>query len=149
MANQESVSIRKGTTYVFPESACLFAVDASGAVILVEQFRKPKSRTTLELPGGVVNTGESPAESAHREFQEETGLLASECRFLFTLDLDFSTAVHRTHIFSASACESVDQRTHELKVRRLNLGDLISMIRDGSVTHAPTVAAALAIATGF
>ena len=45
----------------------------SGDVVLIEQFRHGISRITLEVPGGQVDPGETPAESAVRELLEETG----------------------------------------------------------------------------
>lgn len=145
-----NVIIRKGTTYVFPESACMLALDQTGAIILVEQFRRPKSETTLELPGGVVQPGETPEISARREFEEETGLMVANARFLFSLDLDLSTTVHRTHVFSSIVQRIIPKkRSPEFEVRRLLLGEALDLIRSGSITHAPTVAGVLSISAEY
>lgn len=43
--------------------------------ILVEQFRPPVDRTTVELPAGLIDKGESAAQAAVRELKEETGFV--------------------------------------------------------------------------
>lgn len=44
-----------------------------GKVVLVRQYRHGSDSVTLEFPGGVVATGEDPAQAAMRECLEETG----------------------------------------------------------------------------
>lgn len=41
--------------------------------ILVEQFRPPQGRVTIEFPGGLIDEHETPEEAALRELLEETG----------------------------------------------------------------------------
>ena len=41
----------------------------------VKQYRPPVDAYTLELPAGLIDAGEDPAEAAVREFLEETGYL--------------------------------------------------------------------------
>jgi 8-oxo-dGTP pyrophosphatase MutT (NUDIX family) len=45
----------------------------SGEIPLVRQFRPAIERFTWELPAGLVDPGEEPAETAQRELLEETG----------------------------------------------------------------------------
>ena len=41
--------------------------------LVVEQFRPPVCRTTVELPAGLIDVNETPEEAALRELKEETG----------------------------------------------------------------------------
>jgi len=41
--------------------------------LLVEQYRPPLGRRTLEFPAGLIDEGETPQEAALRELHEETG----------------------------------------------------------------------------
>ena len=45
--------------------------------LLVEQFRPPVNKYTLEFPAGLVDTGESAKQAALRELWEETGYIGT------------------------------------------------------------------------
>jgi ADP-ribose pyrophosphatase len=45
----------------------------TGSLVVIRQFRVPFGRGIIELPAGLVDQGESPAEAARRELAEETG----------------------------------------------------------------------------
>lgn len=76
------LSVRKSGTWEYAErigsiaAAVIVAIDGEGQLLLVEQFRVPLGRTCLELPAGLVgdeSAGESVADAARRELEEETG----------------------------------------------------------------------------
>ena len=43
----------------------------------MRQFRPPVGRVTVELPAGLIDTGESPEQAAVRELREETGFVGT------------------------------------------------------------------------
>lgn len=47
-----------------------------GLIPIVRQYRPALERFTWELPAGLVDKGEDPAETCRRELLEETGLMA-------------------------------------------------------------------------
>lgn len=61
-------------------AAVILAVTDARDIVLVEQFRVPLGRRTIELPAGLVGDGsedEAAAVSAARELHEETGFVAA------------------------------------------------------------------------
>src|ERR1700687_2612926 len=62
------------------------AVTTNGELLLVRQFRPAVWETTLELPSGHVEPGQTPEEAARTELLEETGHEANS----FELVGDFS-----------------------------------------------------------
>jgi ADP-ribose pyrophosphatase len=60
------------------DSVAVLATTSGGEVVLVRQFRTGPGLVLDELPGGVVEEGEDPAETARRELVEETGFVAGE-----------------------------------------------------------------------
>lgn len=62
-------------------AACVIAVDHEGRLLLVKRSVEPKLGFWC-LPGGYMELGETPEETALRELQEETGLVGRIDRIL-------------------------------------------------------------------
>ncbi len=65
-----------------PDYAAVIAITGDARVLLVRQYRPAVERYTLELPSGIVDPGETPAQAAGRELLEETGYVANEIEVL-------------------------------------------------------------------
>ena len=66
------------------DSVAVFPVDEEGRVHLVKQFRPAIEKTITEIPAGVVDKGETAAEAAIRECEEETGYVPGRLIELIT-----------------------------------------------------------------
>lgn len=60
------------------DSVTILPVDEQGGIHWVRQYRVGAEIELLELPAGVMDSGESPLECAQRETQEEIGMKAAE-----------------------------------------------------------------------
>jgi 8-oxo-dGTP pyrophosphatase MutT (NUDIX family) len=54
--------------------------DSPFDTLLVEQFRPPVGKSTLEFPAGLIDAGETPEQAALRELKEETGYVGEACK---------------------------------------------------------------------
>lgn len=60
------------------DSVSILPLDAQGNLLFVRQYRLGANEPLLELPAGVQDEGEEPAESAAREVREEVGMAARQ-----------------------------------------------------------------------
>ncbi len=90
-----------------PGAAAIAALDDSGRLLLVRQYRLPIGDWTIEIPAGRLEVGEDPLEAAKRELEEETGYRAAHMEpFLeFVPAPGFCSEV--VHIFLATGLEAV------------------------------------------
>jgi 8-oxo-dGTP pyrophosphatase MutT (NUDIX family) len=66
-----------------PGAVAVVALDDSGQVLLIRQYRHPVGRLLWEIPAGLRDVpGEPPRVTAERELQEETGYAAREWHVL-------------------------------------------------------------------
>ncbi len=56
-----------------PDWINVVAITEHDEVILIEQYRHGIQSVTVEIPGGMVDPGEEPLQTAKRELLEETG----------------------------------------------------------------------------
>lgn len=119
---------------------CVIAYD-EGKVHLTEEFHYAVGRVTLEGVSGGIEAGHSAARMAHRELEEELGIIANELMPLGTLDPFTAGVVSPTSLFVARGLtfgvakpESTELITH----RVLPLEEAIDAVMNGTITHAPT-----------
>src|SRR5690242_13102068 len=60
----------------------IIALTRDERVVLVRQYRAGVDRVCLEIPGGMVDPGEEPAQAAARELVEETGYTTANWRLI-------------------------------------------------------------------
>jgi 8-oxo-dGTP pyrophosphatase MutT (NUDIX family) len=127
-----------------PDWCNVIALTSSGDVVLVRQFRFGTWADTLEIPGGMVDPGETPAQAAARELAEETGYTARELIPLGWVHPNPAFQENRCHTFLALDCApgtprpGEDEEVEVLLVPRTRIPELL---RNGSITHALVVAA--------
>jgi 8-oxo-dGTP pyrophosphatase MutT (NUDIX family) len=80
----------------------VFALDAEGRIAVVRQYRHAAEVTTVELPGGIVDEGETPLDAARRELLEETGHDATQWHAAGALWANPARQTNRVHLFLAT-----------------------------------------------
>jgi ADP-ribose pyrophosphatase len=123
----------------------VIAMTPDHQVVLIEQFRVGANEVCLEIPGGMVDPGETPAEAAARELAEETGYTAPRWHQLGRLSPNPAIMTNWLYTFLAEgAVQTGPQRLEGSEVIDLHLTTLAechAAIRDGRIDHALVVAA--------
>ena len=114
-------------------------------LVMVRQWRHGAGKLTLEIPGGLIDPGESPERAAARELREETGFAARNLRLLGDVNPNPALFANRVYTFLAKGCEQVgDVQNSPLEETRLELvpeRELPSRLAAGEIDHALVIAA--------
>ncbi len=90
-----------------PPATVVVAI-ADGEVLFVEQYRPATRQTSLELPAGIVEPGESYAEAGARELAEETGFEPDSVALLQEVWCTTGLLRHKRGYVLARGLEPVD-----------------------------------------
>jgi len=128
-----------------PDWVNVVALTPDDALVMVRQFRHGSRVVTLEIPGGLVDPGESAPEAAARELLEETGYRAGRLEDLGSLNPNPALFANRVHMQLALDCVRVGEiqnsSTEHTTVELLPLAALPDTLRRGEIDHALVVAA--------
>lgn len=115
----------------------VFAVTTDGGVPLVRQFRPTIEDWSLELPGGMLDPGEDPAEAACRELAEESGLACEELQPLGCFDPDTGRLGNKAWGFFAKGATRIPGWQPEAHVSAIEqpLASVLDDVAAGRFTH--------------
>jgi 8-oxo-dGTP pyrophosphatase MutT (NUDIX family) len=114
-------------------------------VVLIRQYRHGIRDVTLEIPGGLVEDGDTPEEAAAKELAEETGYRSTEM-------ISFG-AVHPNPAIQNNLCYTflakdafvggVQQQDEkeDIEVLLRPLDEIPRLIREGQISHSLVVVA--------
>lgn len=127
-------------------SVAALPVLADGRVVLVRQYRYAVDSFVWELPAGRRDPGETPAEGARRELEEEVGLRASalEPLLVFWTTPGFCDEV--MHLFRATGLEPVPPRPEadeKIEAATFTLEETLDMVKRGVIREGKTLVALL------
>ncbi len=119
------------------EVAAVVALTPDNHVVIAEQFRSGPEKIMQDLPGGMVDPGETPLIAAKRELQEETGYTSENWAELgIAIDDGYSNL--RRHFFLATDCVSVGAQVLEdeefITVKLLTIDELLYNATHGEMT---------------
>lgn len=112
-------------------------------VVMIEVFRYPLNRLSLEIPSGHIEEGETPKESAVRELLEETGYTAKHLEAFGSFH-SLSRSNQMAHLFFAKDLKKGFQKleeTEQIIVKHVNFKDIRRLLNDGEIFHVPTIIA--------
>jgi ADP-ribose pyrophosphatase len=130
---------------VRPDNVVVFAVTPDDRVVFVRQWKQGRRAFLTELPGGVCDPDEQPAETAARELLEETGYACDELRELGRFEPDPTKNTNVIVAFAGSGARRIADPEHEdqeeIDLLLLPAAGPKDAIRAGELTSAGTVAA--------
>lgn len=133
-----------------PRYALVVCLDRQDRILFLEGYRHGCRRSTLSLPGGLVNARERVLVAAQRELLEETGYVATDWQRLGAFTPHNNSGAGRAYLFLArnaerqAAAKSGD--LEETRVVRLTPAQAFRAVRDGQVA---TLSSAAALALAF
>jgi ADP-ribose pyrophosphatase len=127
-----------------------------GRIVLVRQFRYPAVRGACdgylwEIPAGMLDEGETPAETARRELREEIGVEAETLDPLVSFYLSPGALDEMLHLFLArlpsgallGSAGGNEEEHEDLEVRAFDIAELRAMMERGEIVDAKTIAGLL------
>lgn len=141
-------TVREGqTTYVretvrHTGSAVIVPLFADDTVALVRQYRHPAGRYLLEIPAGSIEEGETPAEGAARELEEELGFRAGQLEKLSEFYVSPGFCQEKMWLYLATDLTETAQQLDDdeiVEVVRLPFANALKMIADGEIEDAKTI----------
>ncbi len=126
------------------DAVVVLPIDQSGRALLVRQYRYPIGKDLLEAPAGGIDPGEEPDEAAQRELQEEIGYRAGRLERLggFWTAPGFCTEYMYAYLArDLSESSLAPDEDEDIVVERHSLDSIRTLIRDGRIVDAKTIAA--------
>lgn len=115
-------------------------------VILLRQYRYAADGMMWEVPAGKLDRGETPAQCARRELEEEAGVRAAEIRPLtriFTTPGFTDEVIHLFLALGLQETESAHEGLEYIQRRDVPLARAVEMVGSGEIVDAKTICALL------
>jgi ADP-ribose pyrophosphatase len=122
-----------------PDWVNVIALTPDHQIVLVRQFRFGIDSFSLEIPGGVIETGEEPLLAGVRELREETGFTGAAARVLGCVHPNPAIQNNRCHfVFVENATVSHPlgwDPDEEIQVTSVPVEEVYRLARSGGNTH--------------
>lgn len=125
--------------FELPPWVNILAFTPGQKILLVRQFRFGTEQMEWEVPGGVVEKGESPLDAGLRELKEETGFAGENGRIIGTIH---PNSAIQNNILSTVLVENAAKVAapeldpmEDIEVRQATLPEVMQMLREGKLRH--------------
>lgn len=137
---------KEGEYNVLVGSAAVFivALNEKQEIILINSYRYPTERFSIEVPAGGVED-EEPIDAAKRELEEETGMVAKKWTPLgeFQMANGYSNGMGYTFLAEELTETGNNKQAEEgiLGIQKATFLEVFQMIKSGEITDGKTIVA--------
>lgn len=120
--------------------------DTGEQVLLMWRHRFTSDVWNWEMPGGLLEEGESAADAAARELKEETGYRARSLEHVVTFEPAIGMVRNLHHVYIGRGAEQIgdpSETTEMQHMRWIRLDDVLTMIQAGEILSSGTLVALL------
>ena len=114
-------------------------------VVMIRQYRHGARKVTLEIPGGLVDPGDTPEKAAARELLEETGYQAEGLVQIGVVNPNPALFNNRCYTYVAQNVKKIHDpmpdQAEDIEVVLIPLSDIPELIQNGEIDHAMVIAA--------
>jgi ADP-ribose pyrophosphatase len=123
----------------YPDWATAFALTEENKVLMVRQYRHGLGVISTELPGGVIDNNERPADAVARELMEETGYKFETIEEIGKVSPNPATSTNYMHMFLAKGGKKVSEQkldpTEDVQVLLYTIDELKQLIRENKMVQ--------------
>ena len=124
-------------------SAVIVPVFEDKTIAMVRQYRHAAGEYLLEIPAGSLDKGEtSPQACAHRELEEEIGVVAEQMEEIASFYVSPGFLTEKMHVYLATGLTETSQDLEIdeiLEVERHAFPEAFELIRTGGIADAKTM----------
>jgi 8-oxo-dGTP pyrophosphatase MutT (NUDIX family) len=129
-----------------PNWVNIIPLTADNQVVMVKQFRHGIKEVTLEIPGGMIENGDSPEEAALRELFEETGYKAEGATLLGVVHPNPAFLTNECYTFFVENVQKIEgggnpDDAEDIEVELVPLKKIPELIKNGTITNSLVVTA--------
>jgi 8-oxo-dGTP pyrophosphatase MutT (NUDIX family) len=145
LTNPRNGGTMRRTVLEAPPWVNVVALTPERRLIVVRQYRFGSAAITTEIPGGIVDPGETHEAAARRELREEAGFTAARWTYLGAVEPNPAFLDNLCHHWLAEDCEATHGQEldhgEDIAVETLSLDQVRERIRRGEIRHALVITA--------